>query len=69
MSLVAFAQQVEYPCDGYIAKGKYEKAQEKIFQAINKEPDATVFYAAAMLHATKSYVNFDPDKALSLIHI
>ncbi|MCI5777428.1 MAG: OmpA family protein [Bacteroidales bacterium] len=63
MSLVAFAQQVEYPCDGYIAKGKYEKAQEKIFQAINKEPDATVFYAAAMLHATKSYVNFDPDKA------
>ena len=62
-TLISFAQQVEYPCDSYIAKGKFEKAQEKIYKAINTEPDATVFYAAAMLHATKSYSGFNPDKA------
>ena len=34
-TLISFAQQVEYPCDSYIAKGKFEKAQEKIYKAIN----------------------------------
>ena len=37
-SLAAQAQQVEYPCDSYIEKARYDKAEEKIAKALVKEP-------------------------------
>lgn len=58
-SLAAQAQQVEYPCDSYIEKARYDKAEEKIAKALVKEPDATVYYAAYMLFSQKTYAAFD----------
>ncbi len=63
LSVYAVAQEVEYPCDSYIAKWKFDKAEEKLTKALTKEPDATVYYAAAMLYSTKTFVNYNPDKA------
>lgn len=63
ITIIAKCQEVEYPCDSYIAKGKFDKAEEKLTKALNKEPDATVYYAAAMLYSSKAFAKFDIDKA------
>ncbi len=59
----AKAQEVDYPCSSNIADGKYEKAEKKIFKALQKEPDATVYFAAYMLYAQVAYPSYDVEKA------
>ena len=63
LAINASAQVVEYPYSNYIAKGKYKKAESKIEKTLKSEPDATIYYAAAILYSTKDYKGFDTDKA------